>query len=62
MTPDDDVEDGEELFDYSDDDGQDAYEELQELKRADSDWLNKPQRNGFAPADFIYNPLGRDAE
>lgn len=55
----DDVEDGEVLFE---EDGQDIYEQLQEPRYYDSLDLNTPRKNGFAPADFIYDPIGKDRD
>jgi hypothetical protein len=53
----DDVEDGEVLFEP---DGEDLYEALQETRYYDSLDLNKPRKSdGFAPADFIYDPIGK---
>jgi len=62
----DDVEDGEELFEEVSEDGQDAYDRLQELRFYDELDMNTPRKSdGFAPADFIYDPfreLSRDEE
>lgn len=57
----DDVEDGEVLFDDGED-GQDIYDRLQETRYYDMLDMNKPNSTGRAPADFLYDPIGKDRE
>lgn len=54
----DDVEEGELLFD-NEEDSEDIYQRIQDLKDADERWLVTPRKSdGFAPADFMYDPIG----
>lgn len=57
MIPDDDIEDGEEIFEPYEEDGQDIYERLQEAREADDAWINRVDSRGYAPADFLYDPI-----
>lgn len=50
-----DVEEGDILFD----DGSDAYEAYLDKLEAETDWLNRQDSRGYAPADFIYEPPSR---
>lgn len=54
----DDVEDGEVEFEI---DGQDLWDQRQEARYYDELDMNKPGRNGFAPADFVYDPGRKEA-
>lgn len=49
----DEVEDGDFLFD----DGQDAFDRWEAAQEDKEYWMNRPDSSGFAPADFIYDPV-----
>ena len=55
LDPPDDVEDGDILFD---DDGPEPLSQ-EELDEEAAFWFNRPGSDGFAPADFVYDPLSR---
>lgn len=51
-------EDDEELVsDF--DDGSDAYEREQMAKEDKEYFMNRPGRDGLAPADFLYDPVNQ---